>query len=234
MIKYFDGTVFNVDTGCVVNTVNCVGVMGAGIALEFKLRYPDMFEDYRKKCDKKEIVTGKIDYYKVDGGPIIANFPTKNHFKFPSKLLWIEKGLHDFVNTYKQHNIKSIAFPKLGSNKGGLNWEEVKALMEKYLASLDIVVYICLDEKKEAAGIEKEMVDRLNTSNIGDLSTIIRLNINQKKALEENIPYGRFWQISTTESIGIKTYERIFKHFYKLAIKEDKNNTEPSQLSFFD
>ena len=111
MIKYFEGTIFNVDTQTVVNTVNCMGVMGAGIALEFMLRYPAMFEDYETKCKDKRIMTGKVDYYKNEDGSMIVNFPTKWHFKYPSKLIWIEQGLQDFVKTYQKTALLQWRFP---------------------------------------------------------------------------------------------------------------------------
>ncbi|MDU6305078.1 MAG: macro domain-containing protein [Clostridium sp.] len=231
MIKYFEGTIFNVDTQTVVNTVNCTGVMGAGIALEFMLRYPAMFEDYETKCKDKRIMTGKVDYYKNEDGSMIVNFPTKWHFKYPSKLIWIEQGLQDFVKTYQKNGITSVAFPKLGTSNGGLNWNEVKILMEKYLSNLDIDVYICLDNKKEAEGIEKSMLDKFNSTNIEQLSSLVKLNAKQKDNIQKHIPYNRFWKISQTESIGMKTYSMIFKHFYGLALG---NSQEPSQLSLFD
>lgn len=223
MIRYFEGTVFNVDTRAIVNTVNCTGVMGAGIALEFMLRYPNMYEDYEAKCNDKKIMIGKIDYFKNSDDRIIVNFPTKWHFKYPSKLIWIEKGLQDFVKTYEKQGVTSIAFPKLGTNNGGLNWQDVKILMEKYLSNLDIEIYICLDNKKEAEGLEKIMLDKFNEIDIEKFSKIVKLNVAQKKNIEKNMPYDRFWKISDTESVGKKTYSNIFKHFYDLARGKDKD-----------
>jgi hypothetical protein len=162
---------------------------------------------------------------------MIVNFPTKWHFKYPSKLIWIEQGLQDFVKTYQKNGITSVAFPKLGTSNGGLNWNEVKILMEKYLSNLDIDVYICLDNKKEAEGIEKSMLDKFNSTNIEQLSSLVKLNAKQKDNIQKHIPYNRFWKISQTESIGMKTYSMIFKHFYGLALG---NSQEPSQLSLFD
>lgn len=231
MIKYYDGTVFNVDTQALVNTVNCTGVMGAGIALEFMLRYPEMFEDYEVKCKDKRIVTGRVDYYKNGDGRIIVNFPTKWHFKYPSKLIWIEQGLQDFVKTYKQNGIESVAFPKLGTSNGGLSWNNVKILMEKYLSNLDIDVYICLDNKKDAEGVEKIMLDKFNSTSIDNISSLVKLNAKQKDSIKKRMPYNRFSKILDTESIGIKTYSVIFKHFYSLAVGDSE---EPRQLSLFD
>ena len=228
MIVFTEGTVFNVNTQALVNTVNCTGVMGAGIALEFSLRYPEMYIDYESKCKSKLIRTGKIDYYKYNESLIIVNFPTKWHFKYPSKLIWIEQGLQNFVDTYKEHNISSIAFPRLGTNKGGLKWNQVKELMLRYLSNLDIDIYICLDKKQEAEGIEKSMLDSFNSYTIEQLSEIVRLNKKQRINIQDCMPYDRFWKIAETEGVGIKTYSAIFKHFYNYTLQ---GNTQYQQES---
>lgn len=214
MIKYINGTVFNTDAMAIVNTVNCQGFMGGGIALEYKLRYPLMFQDYKSKCEKHLIKTGKVDYYK-DNEVIIINFPTKNLYQYPSQIKWIEEGLKDFVKTYKLHNIESVAFPKLGTANGKLNWNNVKNIMEKYLNNLDIPIYICLDEEKIAQGKEKEMLDYFNKINLSELSQHIKLTQKQKDNLAKKRPYSRFWHISKTPAINNTTYNNLFQYFYK-------------------
>lgn len=143
MIKYFHGSVFDAPTNTYVNAVNCVGVMGAGIALEFKKRYPDMFAEYKEICDKGYFHIGDI-YCHRSGTDAIINFPTKIHYKNPSKIEWIESGLQTFANSYEYFKIESVAFPALGCGYGGLNWNDVGSLMFKYLNNLDIDVYICI------------------------------------------------------------------------------------------
>lgn len=221
MIEYYSGTVFNVDAQALVNTVNCVGVMGAGIALEFQLRYPKMYQDYTVKCKNKLIKTGHVDYFKNDDGITIINFPTKWHFKYPSQLSWIEQGLQNFVETYKRHDIQSVAFPKLGTNKGGLNWEQVRLVMEKYLGNLDIKIYICLDNLKDAEGIEKKMLDRFNSTNTMQLNDVVKLSEKQKVNIDKGKPYKRFWHIRESESIGIKTYSTLFTYYYDICQGRD-------------
>jgi len=137
MITYLEGTVFNAPVKTYVNTVNCAGIMGAGIALEFKLRYPEMFQDYVAKCKSKKMKVGTPRIYEYSENVWIMNFPTKGHWRYPSKIAWIEQGLKYFAENYKKRNIGSIAFPKLGTNNGGLEWKEVKVLMEKYLSDLE-------------------------------------------------------------------------------------------------
>lgn len=143
MLTYIEGDIFSSPAQVLVNTVNTVGVMGKGIALEFKKRYPAMFQEYKEQCDKHKLIIGKLMlWYAPDHW--ILQFPTKEHWRNPSKLEYIEKGLMVFVRKYADYNISSIAFPKLGCGNGELAWNDVKPLMEKYLKDLPIDVYIYL------------------------------------------------------------------------------------------
>ena len=215
MVIISNGTVFNTDAKAIVNTVNCKGVMGAGIALEFQLRYPKMYEDYKSKCENGDIRIGEVDYYD-SGENTIINFPTKYDFKFPSRLEWVEAGLKNFVETYERHNIESVAFPKLGAGRGGLDWGGVKNLMLEYLEPLDIKVYICEDSLSYPEGIEKEMLDKLNTISMQLLAKDNRLNEKQIASIEKSRPLKRFWQLERIDSIGPTTYERLFGYFYDI------------------
>lgn len=141
MIEYIEGNIFNSPAQVIVNTVNTVGVMGKGLALSFKKRYPKMFEAYKKACDKHQLTIGKLMlYYAPDHW--IMMFPTKESWRNPSKLEYLEAGLNKFVTTYAEKKITSIAFPKLGCGNGELSWADVKPVMEKYLRPLPITVYI--------------------------------------------------------------------------------------------
>lgn len=142
MIEYKSNQdIFKSKLDAIVNTVNCIGVMGAGLAKEFKKRYPEMYREYRKKCENKKLKIGKLHVFRpIDR--LIINFPTKIHWKDNSKLEWIEAGLKYFITNYKKWNIKSVAFPQLGTSHGKLNWNDVKPIMEKYLKILDINVEI--------------------------------------------------------------------------------------------
>lgn len=215
MVVISKGTVFNTDAEAIVNTVNCKGVMGAGIALEFQLRYPKMYEDYQSKCNNGTIRVGAVDYYD-NGDNTIINFPTKYDFKFPSRIEWIEEGLKNFVETYEEYNIESVAFPKLGAGRGGLDWEAVKKLMLEYLEPLSIKIYICEDSLTYPEGIEKEMLEKLNSISLSLLSNDIKLNEKQIKTIEKSRPLNRFWQLERLDSIGITTYEKIFGYFYDI------------------
>lgn len=246
MITYLKGTVFNAPVKTLVNTVNCSGVMGAGIALEFKLRFPEMFDDYVKKCESKQIKIGVLHIYKYSEKLWIMNFPTKIHWRFPSKLEWIEQGLKYFAENYEKVNIESIAFPKLGTYNGGLDWNEVRLLMERYLKDVNLPVYICLDELNEAEGIEKNMVDGLNNSTIEELIKEVKLTRKQAENVINKLPVKRFFHILKLSRIGIKTYEKLFHYYYTRSVitrsdigtspkNADKVTTEEKyeQLSLF-
>lgn len=228
MITYLEGTVFNTDADAIVNTINCTGVMNAGVALEYSLRYPELLKEYEQKCKNNEITVGHIYYYK-DKEKLIVNFPTKWHFKYPSKLEWIEEGLKDFVKTYKKYGIKIVAFTKLGTLNGGLDWNRVKLLMEKYLNNLEIPVYICLDNKKEAEGLEKEMLSVLDSIDITKIRDEIRLTAKQIEILQKNIPVDRFWKIKEIAGIGTTTYKKIFNY-----CKRQVEKPSCQQISLFD
>lgn len=144
-IKYRKGDIFESETQVIVNTVNCQGVMGKGLALAFKERYPAMFSVYKEECKTGKLRIGRPSLYK-ESTPWILNFPTKDKWKANSRLEYLDKGLKYFVANCKRAGIKSIAFPKLGAQNGKLEWDDVGPLMAKYLSTLDIEVYIYIAE----------------------------------------------------------------------------------------
>ena len=136
------GNIFDSKMQTIVNTINCVGVMGKGIALEFKNRYPDMYKEYVGMCARGEVSPGKPYLYSDMFGTFILNFPTKNHWKSPSKLSYIVDGLDWFVGNYSSMGITSVAFPPLGCGNGGLSWELVGPIMYRKLKDLPIEIEI--------------------------------------------------------------------------------------------
>ena len=136
------GNIFESQATTLVNTINCVGIMGKGIAQEFKKRYPDMFKEYATMCKNGEIKPGIPYLYQNLFGISILNFPTKDHWRSPSKLSYIVSGLDWFRNHYKELGITSIAFPPLGCGNGGLAWSVVGPLMYSKLNDLPINVEI--------------------------------------------------------------------------------------------
>lgn len=147
MIKYIEGNIFDSPAQVIVNTVNTVGVMGKGLAKEYKARYPEMFQLYQQACKSQKLTIGKLMlWYGEDRW--ILNFPTKEHWRGKSKIEYIEKGLNEFCNKCIDYNISSVAFPKLGCGNGGLEWDIVKPLMEKYLSPMPLDIYIYIDSLK--------------------------------------------------------------------------------------
>lgn len=132
MIRLKTGNLLTEKTEALVNTVNCVGVMGKGIALQFKKAYPDNFKAYKKLCDAAQLHPGQM--FVCDRGTLLApryiiNFPTKRHWRSPSKLEDIQIGLTALIEEIKQRDIKSIAIPPLGCGNGGLDWYVVKPMI---------------------------------------------------------------------------------------------------------
>ncbi|MEI7240285.1 macro domain-containing protein [Pectobacterium brasiliense] len=147
MIEYRQGDILQAETEAIINTVNCVGVMGRGIALQFKNAYPDNFKAYAASCKAKQVVPGKMFVFEtgqLTNPRYIINFPTKRHWKGKSRLEDIVAGLDDLVAVIRQHDIRSIAIPPLGSGLGGLDWQDVKPLIESAvqpLESVQIAIY---------------------------------------------------------------------------------------------
>ena len=132
MVEFKQGNLLEENMEALVNTVNCVGVMGKGIALQFKQAFPENFKQYKKACDAKQVEPGQM--FTTSTGKLfppkyIINFPTKRHWKEKSKIEYIESGLKVLVKEVKQLNIRSIAIPPLGCGNGGLNWEVVKPMI---------------------------------------------------------------------------------------------------------
>lgn len=146
MIKFVTGNLLNANVEALINTVNTVGVMGKGIALQFKNRFPNNYKIYREACKNETFKTGQI--LTVREGDLlnqkyILNFPTKEHWKSPSKIEYIQQGLIALKKEIEKHQINSIAIPPLGCGNGGLDWTIVKQLMIDELESLsvDILIY---------------------------------------------------------------------------------------------
>jgi len=141
MLYMVDGNIFESPAQTLVNTVNTAGAMGKGLAKEFKRLFPDMFTEYQRLCESGSLDIGKLWLYPTKNKSVL-NFPTKRHWRQPSKLEFIDLGLRTFVSVYDQARVTSIAFPQLGCGNGELDWAEVKPLMEMYLKSLPIDAYI--------------------------------------------------------------------------------------------
>ena len=146
VIEYKHGDILQENAEALVNTVNCVGVMGRGIALQFSNAFPENFHAYANACKKDQVQPGKMfvfETHQLTNPKYIINFPTKRHWRGKSQLKDIDDGLLALVETVKNYEIKSIAIPPLGSGLGGLNWADVKPKIEGAFRNInDITVII--------------------------------------------------------------------------------------------
>jgi len=143
MLQFTSGNIFDLDADILVNTVNCVGVMGCGVALEFKRRHPRMFRRYVYLCRHGYIYPGSITVYDIDD-KIIINLATKDHWKKPSQYSYITRGLKELAAILPQYKKGTrVALPALGCGHGGLDWDIVKAMITQYLGDLEnIDIYV--------------------------------------------------------------------------------------------
>ena len=194
------GNIFESEARTLVNTINCVGVMGKGIALEFKKRYPDMFKEYVELCAKGLVKPGKPYYYADLNGTSIINFPTKDNWRSPSKLSYIVSGLDWFRDHYQELGITSIAFPPLGCGNGGLDWAIVGPLMYAKLVDLpiEIEMYAPYGTKPECLTEKFLMKNEIKSSDdvIGN----------------KNIPFNKYWYLI------LYTVQQLNKDRYSLSV----------------
>jgi len=140
------GDILASDCEGIINTVNTKGVMGKGLALLYRQKYPEMYKVYRKACLENKVKTGFMHLWKVSNeDKWIINFPTKDHWRYNSKMEWIIQGLQDLVKVVKEKEIKSLAIPPLGCGLGGLHWylvkKEILKVCETQLQEMRIEIY---------------------------------------------------------------------------------------------
>jgi len=238
MIKIIKGNIFSSNCQCIVNTINCIGVMGAGIAYECRLRYPQMFERYSELCKENLINIGILWLYKSNDKWIL-NFPTKYHWKYESKPDYLEKGLQKFLDTYKEKGITSIAFPLLGASNGGIPENVSIELMKKYLETCDIPVEIYYYDPEAYDDLFLRFKNLWNSIPEQELSKKSGLRIDFVKKVKvalENDSIRSLSRLLTVKGIGDVTLEKSFhfinnyKHidqqlmFDNLPTTDDNNN----------
>lgn len=156
MVDYTKGNLLDDSADALVNTVNEVGVMGKGIALMFKERFPDNTAAYERACASGDVRVGRVFVTRIQalwGPQWIINFPTKKHWRNPSKLVWIRDGLNDLVQVIRAHGIRSVAIPPLGCGNGGLEWLQVRQEIEAAFAGVpdvEVRVYVPTREYQNA------------------------------------------------------------------------------------
>ena len=207
------GNIFTSKSQTLVNTINCEGVMGAGLALECRLRYPEMYDKYVHLCEEGQIKIGTLWIYKSTDRWIL-NFPTKNKWRFPSKIEYLQAGLEKFLSTYKDKSIASIAFPLLGADKGGIPQESSLQIMTAYLKQADLEVEIF----KYDANAKDDLYDKIKAwileQDVEYLTEKTKIGKAQIKALisaiHDNSEIVQLNQLAAVKGIGIKTLEKVF------------------------
>ncbi|MGB5134455.1 MAG: macro domain-containing protein [Prochlorococcaceae cyanobacterium] len=221
MIHDTAASVFNTAAEVVANTVNCEGVMGAGLALEFALRHPDLEADYQLRCQAGAVQIGRPHLFPLAPGSTagyraVLNVPTKQHWRFPSRLSWIEQALAYIASHYSQATppITSLALPRLGCDKGGLEWTEVRPLIERHLGDCpDLTVYLCGDTAP-AEGTEAVMLEAFaRDQQSGELPAFLKGKARQ--ALLQISAPARFRQLASISGVGKQSYARLFQHYYR-------------------
>ena len=173
-IRFVDGDMFSIPADILVNTVNCVGVMGAGVAAEFKKRYPEMYKDYVNRCRRKELKPGcpylwqNPSMFGEGKEELIINFPTKDNWRDPSKYEYVEDGLIRMRDLLSHADGRTVVMPAVGCGHGGLNWERIKAMIVRYLS--DVNANFVVTEPKNSQQTE-ELSDKersfMHLKNIG-------------------------------------------------------------------
>lgn len=213
MIRVIDGNIFTSRCQTLVNTINCVGVMGAGIALECRLRYPDMYEQYVRLCKEGRISIGTLWLYKAPDRWIL-NFPTKKHWKDPSKEEYLHAGLKKFINIYEEKRIESIAFPLLGAQHGGIDRGRSQELMESYLLNCRIHVEIYRYDPTAHDDLYNRFKDMLQSMNMDEIKKATGLRTHYIKRVLDALDDRKICQLNrlaAVDGIGIRTLEKVFQ-----------------------
>lgn len=207
------GNIFESGLQTLVNTVNCVGVMGKGIALEYRRRFPEMYREYKIKCDRDQLRPGLL-YLWNRSNPWILNFPTKNHWKNPSKIEYIENGLRKFADTFQSKGITSIAFPELGTSQGGLEWEDVRKRMYRYLEPLPNLEVEIYHYDPNAVDSEFErFLQKVHRFEVLDYMHYIKLTKKQSSLIMTAVGHDTLrsmQDIQNIPGIGDKSVQRIY------------------------
>lgn len=211
-VRVLTGNIFTSPCRVLVNTVNCVGVMGAGLALEFRLRYPAMFEQYARLCERGLLDVGKL--WLFDGGDRqILNFPTKKHWRQPSQASHLRKGLQKFMQTYEARGLESVAFPLLGAQHGGLDPDASLALMREYLDACAVPVEIYRYDPAAPDDVFDQFKARLAGTSDEQLREATGLRRNQVRAMRDALASTRVRQLNQLAEcagVGDKTLEAAF------------------------
>ena len=243
MFKFTVGNILESDSECLVNTVNCEGYMGKGIAYQFKLRFPENNKDYIKACRNKFLKIGTLHYF-WEKEKLIINFPTKDKWREKSEINYIHQGLSELVKLIDSLKIKSIAIPPLGCGNGGLNWTDIKPLIIEYLNPVADSVEILIYEPSKYFVAKSTEAPKLNASHLVLMNFKSRLCSFNKLRLQKTAYFMNFFlgqnyfKFSKNKfgpyahSIDILTKDiKQFQDFYSVTTDEALNLAKATLIS---
>ena len=257
MFRFTTGDILKSDAYALINTVNCEGFMGKGLAYQFKLRYPEMNNEYIRKCKAHELTPGTLHCYKTDD-KLIINFPTKDKWREKSKISFITSGLDALIKAINDYHIDSIAVPPLGSGNGGLNWSEVREIIIEKLSAVsehtDIIIYEpalsgTASSKKEPQlslsalilMLIKFKLEKSHFNKIGLQKTVYFMNILSGTNLFsfKKAPYGPFDSSISRVSDEIKDFQQYYngintREAYDLLMQKLISKKVKDQLDFYE
>ncbi|MCS6829330.1 MAG: macro domain-containing protein [Armatimonadota bacterium] len=207
MIRFVRGNILDSDADALVNTVNTVGIMGKGIALQFKQRFPENYLFYREACERGEVVPGKVLVFRTDclQPRYIINFPTKRHWRHKSRLEDIADGLEDLVKRVRELGISSIAIPALGCGHGGLDWADVRPLIENTFANLPEIKV----DVYEPAANQPEAASSRTPARLKPAHAALLLAIHQYSQIEPETTLRDIHHIAyLLSSVGILSFRK--------------------------
>ena len=228
------GNIFSSRCQTIVNTVNCVGIMGAGIALECRLRYPLMFEKYAQLCADAKLDIGQLWIYRAPERWVL-NFPTKKHWRYPSRVEYLHLGLQKFLDTYQARGIASVAFPLLGAQNGGLQADESLALMLQYLGQCSIPVEIYEYDPASADDLFDDFKASFLRQSDAAITQQSGLRADAVRRIREALQDPRLCQLgqlAQVPGIGDKTLEKSFAFVSGLADAKRGDASVAQQAGF--
>lgn len=234
MINFVCGNILESTAYCLVNTVNCDGYMGKGIAYQFKLKYPGNNKSYIRACRSGQLRPGKLHHY-YEENKLIINFPTKNHWKGNSKIEYIDSGLDELRNYILNFKIQSIAIPPLGCGNGGLKWDEVKALILEKLKDLNETEIFIYEPSRNFKGVAskapnlttshyvimqfKPRLKKFNKLRIQKTAYFFNIFLKEKYFKFDKYTYGPYSYAIDLLSKDIKN----FQNYYNLSTEDSIN-----------
>lgn len=216
VIKYIQGDIFESKCQAIINTVNCEGKMGKGLAYQFKKKFPEMEQDYVKVCKKGELYPGKLHIYQ-ENKYLIINFPTKNKWREKSKIEYIINGLRRLKEEVVKRDIKSVAIPPLGAGNGGLNWNEVKSEINNELLDMKNIVFEVYEPSTNINKTGKEPKVDFDVLLLAYIcNNLKKVNSSNLKSMVKLLSIFSHENMKITDLKSSTKAMRDFKEFYSL------------------